>query len=359
MKKWIISIVVVMIVIGAGATANSYYTNKNTTTTTQTVQTQTATAETENVEVAVSGTGNISSINKETLTAEGNATVDEVLVAVGDTVAEGDELVTFVDDTLDPIVAPFSGEITSLNVEADGKVQMGTELVGVTDYSNLEMIVNVDELDIAKVKVGQTAKVDVSALTDKEFTGTVTSVAKEANDDSSSTVAKYKVKITINEPTDIKVGMTAEATITTEKKENVVTVPVAAIQKQDDKYYVLVPSKDQTTTTSTDQSNGATTTTNNSKSTSDNSTTATIKTTQKTVEIGLQNNTVVEITSGLAEGDEVVLPSLNSNSSNSNQNSNNMFQGGFPGGDMGQGGPPSGMPQGTNGGSQSGSQGGN
>lgn len=337
MKKWLISIVVMIVLIGGGAVAYSYYHNDTQENTTPKTQTQTATAETGTIEVTVSGTGNISSINKEMLTSEGNATVDEVLVAAGDTVAAGDELITFEDDQLDPITAPFAGEITTLNVEEDGTVQMGAELIEVTDYSNLEMIVNIDELDIDKVQVGQTANIDVSALPDSEFTGTVTSVAKEANSDSSSSVAKYQVNLTINEPTGIKVGMTAEATITTEKKENIVTVPVAAVQKQDDGYYVLVPSDNQTTAETTDQNESTATTTDDSSSTS-------IQTTKQTIEIGLQNATVVEIVSGLAEGDTVVLPSLNSdssNSSNGNQNGNSFFSTG----DMGQA-PQGGMPPG-------------
>ncbi|WP_147534021.1 efflux RND transporter periplasmic adaptor subunit [Bacillus marasmi] len=328
MKKWIISTALVIILVGGGVAVYQVFLNKEGATTTATAQTQTVAAELGDVEVAVSGTGNISAINKQTISSTGNGTVDVVNVAVGDSVTEGQELITFEDDRLEPIVAPFSGEITALNVTADDSVQMGTELIVVTDYSNLQMIVNVDELDIAKVQVGQAAKIEVSALLDKEFTGTVTSVAKEANSDASSSVAKYEVKITINEPTEMKVGMTAEATITIEKKENVLTVPVAAIQKQDDMYYVLIPTEEQTVVAEEQTQESAS-----------NSSTQTIQTKQQNVEIGLQNDTSVEIVSGIAEGEEVVLPSLNSNSSN-NQRDGKMMQSGFPGANMMQGGMP-------------------
>jgi hypothetical protein len=334
MKKWIISIVVLVVVIGGGFTGYSYFSNKSEAASVPQNQTLTAAAEVGNVEVNVSGTGNISVMNEEMIMAEDNATVEEVLVSVGDTVAAGAELITFTEDDIDPIVAPFAGEITVLNVEAEMDIQMKTELVQVTDYTNLEMVVNVDELDISKIQVGQTAAIAVNALPDKEFTGTVTSVSKEATEDSSSTVAKYEVKIQINEPAEIKVGMTAEATITTEKKENVVTVPVAAIQKQNDSYYVLVPSDDQPAAVAESE---------------EGSEKSTIKTTQQPVEIGLQNSTTVEIVSGLAAGDEVVLPSLNTE--NSAQSGNAMFPGsgggGFPGGNMGQ--RPDGMPKGDRG----------
>ncbi len=271
MKKWMISLVILVVLIGAGFGGYRYFASKSEAASVPEVQTLTSAAEVGNVEVSVSGTGNISVINEEMITAEENATVEEVLVAVGDTVAAGAELITFTDDDIDPIVAPFAGEITALNVEAEMDVQIKTELIEVTDYTNLEMVVNIDELDVSKIQVGQAAAIDVNALTDKEFTGTVTSVSKEATEDSSSTVAKYAVKIKIDEPAGMKVGLTAEATITTEKKENVVTVPVAAIQKQNDRYYVLIPSQDQSSEVEGQE---------------ETSQESTIKTTQQPVEIG-------------------------------------------------------------------------
>ena len=328
-KKWIISGVSV-VVIGTGIGSYYYFTNDNQTEVRAQVRTQTATAETGDVEIEISGTGSIATINKETYTSTGNATVDEVLVEVGDEVEEGDELVTFEDDTLDPIEATFSGEITALNVEEDGNVSMGTEVVTVTDYDHLEMVVNVDELDISKVKVGQEASISVSALEDKEFTGKVTSVAKEANSDNTS-VAKYAVTVKISKPSGLLVGMTAEATITTSTAKDVITVPIEAVQKEDDEYYVLVASG---TTTNED---GTTET----------------ESTKQTVEVGLENTEVAEIKSGLEEGTTVVLPTFESSSDSETQG---MFPGGgqMPSGEgrgqMPEGGQGGGMPSGGFGG---------
>lgn len=328
-KKWIISGVTVL-VIGTGIGSYYYFSNDNQTEVRAQARTQTATAEAGDVEIEVSGTGSIAAINKETFTAEGNATVDEVLVEAGDKVEKGDELVTFENDTLDPIVATFSGEITALNVEEDGNVSMGTEIVTVTDYDNLEMVVNVDELDISKVKAGQAVNVKVSALEDKEFTGKVTSVAKEANSDSTS-VAKYAVAVKITKPSGLLVGMTAEATITTDKAEDVVTVPVEAVQKENDEYYVLV-------------ANGTNTNEGDTKETAS---------TKQTVEVGLQNTEVAEIKSGLEEGTTVVLPTFESSSDSEAQG---MFPGGgqMPNGEgrgqMPGGGQGGGMPAGGFGG---------
>lgn len=338
MKKWIISVVVLVVLIGGGATAYGIYNSKKEEASTPVMQTQTAVAEVGNVEVNVSGTGSITTINKEMMLAEGNnAVVEDVLVAVGDTVEEGEDLITFEDDTLDPIEAPFSGEITTLNVEEEDTVSMGTELVEVTNYSNLEMVVNVDELDISKVKVGQTAQIDVSALPDTEFTGTVTSVSKEANESETSSVAQYAVNVKINKPAGIKVGMTAEAVITTESKENVLTVPIEAVQTQGDQYYVQVSAAEGvTTSTETEQQE-------QTSGTDKETNAAALQGTQKTVEVGLQNDEVAEIVSGLSEGEEVILPTLQS-SDDSESGMQEMMKGGFPGGDM----PSGGMGQGGN-----------
>jgi len=298
-KKWIISGVAV-VVIGSGIGSYFYFSKEEQPVMAQ-AKTQTATAEVGDVKIDVSGSGSISAINSETISGTDNATVDEVLVSVGDEVEEGDELITF-DGDVDPITAPFDGEITSLNIEEGDTVSKETEVLGITDYDTLEMVVNVDELDISKVKVGQAATLTVSALEDKEFKGKVTSVAKEANTDSTSSTAKYAVTVKVTKPTGLLIGMTAEATITTSSKSDVITVPVEAVQKQDDEYYVLIPSG---TTTSED---GSTET----------------STTKQTVEVGLENEEVAEITSGLDEGTTVVLPTFES--------SNDSSQGGFPGG---------------------------
>ena len=338
MKKWIVSIVVIILVIGGGVTAYGIYTSKQEEATIPAMETQTAVAEVGNVEVNISGTGGISTINKEMLTTEeNNAVIEEVLVEVGDTVEEGDELITFEDDDLDPIEAPFSGEITTLNVEAEDTISMETEMIEVTDYGNLQMVVNVDELDISKVKVGQGADIEVNALPDANFTGTVTSVSREANESEGSSVAQYAVNVIINEPTGIKVGMTAEAVITTESKENVVTVPIEAVQKQDDQYYVRIQTAEETNT-STEQE----------KSGTDEEASPVSQGTQKTVEVGLQNEEVAEIISGLSEGEEVVLPTLQS-SDDTESGMGNMMKG-FQGGEMPSGGqlPEGGMGQGGN-----------
>ncbi|REJ13573.1 MAG: efflux transporter periplasmic adaptor subunit [Caldibacillus debilis] len=317
--KWAIALFAAALVIGGGLAAYHLYKRSNLPQNASgQAAMQTVAAEIGDVEVTVSGTGTISAINKETLTAEGNATVDEVLADVGDKVSEGDELITFENDAIDPITAPFSGEITSLNVEEGDRVNTGSELAEVTDYNNLEMIVNVDELDISKVKKGQKAKIEINAFPDREFSGTVTDVAKEANENSSGSVAKFAVHVKLDDAKGVLVGMTAEAVITTDTAKGVVTLPIEAVQTDGDAYYVLLPADDGADSAETNVSYR-----------------------RQTVEIGLQNTDKVEIKSGLSAGDQVLVPVFERNNSGEENvrirsrfpgGEGGFFNGGFPGG---------------------------
>lgn len=192
--------------------------------------------------------------------------------------------------------------------------------------------INVDELDITSVKEGQTAKITLDAIDGEEFEGTITSVSSEASSGSSS--AKYPVEITFDKTDDMRIGMTASASISIDESEDAVLIPVDALQEKGNKTFVYTE-KD-----------------------SDGNLSGEVE-----VETGLSNGNKVEITSGLKSGDTVYyLKTTSSGSSDSQQNMQDM--GGGPGGngeapsgDMGGNGGPGGnsgeAPSGAPGGSSS------
>ena len=160
--------------------------------------------------------------------------------------------------------------------------------------------VNVDELDITSVKEGQTAKITLDAIDGEEFEGTITSVSSEASSGSSS--AKYPVEITFDKTDDMRIGMTASASISIDEAEDAVLIPVDALQEKGNKTFVYTE-KD-----------------------SDGNLSGEVE-----VETGLSNGNKVEITSGLKSGDTVYyLKTTSSGSSDSQQNMQDM--GGGPGG---------------------------
>ena len=96
--------------------------------------------------------------------------------------------------------------------------------------------VSVDELDINSVEIGQEASVTFDAIEDKEFTGEVTEIGNTALVNGG--VAKYTVSVSVPKDEEMKQGMNASATITIENRENVITIPVNALQEKGNKVFV-------------------------------------------------------------------------------------------------------------------------
>ncbi len=141
------------------------------------------------------------------------------------------------------VAATMSGKITELKVaEAGQKVQAGAAILTITDYSLLQSVIQVDELDVTKVKLGQKAAVLLDALEDLSIEGTVTGIADEGT--SSGGVALFDVTIEFAAQEGIRIGMSASAEITVESKQDVLMVPIEAIREAGTQKMVLVASGD-------------------------------------------------------------------------------------------------------------------
>lgn len=151
------------------------------------------------------------------------------------------------------IYAPADGTISSLNVELGERVlgtqQMaGTEILRVANLNSMEVEVDVNENDIVKINVGDTAKVEVDAYLKKEFKGVVTSISNSASTAlTADQVTNFKVKVRIlkesymdlleGKPTTyspFRPGMTATVDIITTRKVNVIGVPISSIVVKSD-----------------------------------------------------------------------------------------------------------------------------
>ena len=151
------------------------------------------------------------------------------------------------------IYAPADGTISMLNVELGERVlgtqQMtGTEILRVANLNNMEVEVDVNENDIVKINVGDSAKVEVDAYLKKEFKGIVTSISNSASSTlTADQVTNFKVKVRIlkesyldlieGKPTSyspFRPGMTATVDIITTRKENCVGVPISSVVVKSD-----------------------------------------------------------------------------------------------------------------------------
>ncbi|NMH27121.1 efflux RND transporter periplasmic adaptor subunit [Flavobacterium silvaticum] len=146
------------------------------------------------------------------------------------------------------IYAPADGTISVLGVELGERVlgtqQMaGTEILRVANLNNMEVEVDVNENDIVKIKLGDSADVEVDAYTKKKFKGLVTSISNSASTTTTADqVTNFKVKVRIlkssyadlleGKPENFspfRPGMTATVDIITKKRENVLAVPISSV----------------------------------------------------------------------------------------------------------------------------------
>ena len=197
-----------------------------------------------------------------------------------------------------------SGE-EETQTDTDSQYSTDTTAFTISGDTSMLLSVSVDELDINSVTKGQKAEVTFDAIEDKTFEGTVTKVGNTAS--ASGGVAKYTVEITIPKDEEMKAGMNASATITIEEKENIVTIPVNALQERGEEVFVYTEQDDEGNLSGEQQ-----------------------------VTTGLSDGENVEITEGLSEGDVVYYQKTGGG----NTSSDTGFS--MPGGDMGD------MPGGIN-----------
>lgn len=145
------------------------------------------------------------------------------------------------------IYAPISGTISKLNVELGervvGTIQMsGTEILRIANLNRMEARVNVNENDIVKVNLGDTALVEVDAYLNRKFKGVVSQIANTANSSGTSTdqVTSFEVRVAIlptsytdlqrsSHQSPFRPGMSATVDILTNTKDSVLCVPIQAV----------------------------------------------------------------------------------------------------------------------------------
>jgi len=185
---------------------------------------------------------------------------------------------SLMSDTM--IKAPVDGIVTKINVDVGEQSSMSQAAISMIGLSNTQIKVDVPESDITKLKVGDTVDITLDAFgNDQKFSGTVIFI------DPASTVISeviyYKVTVGFNVKDEkIKSGMTANLTILTNNKDNVLVVPSRAVSARGDVRFVQVLENN--------------------------------KAVEKEVQVGLKGDDGLwEITSGLNAGEKVIISTKN------------------------------------------------
>ena len=218
------------------------------------------------------------------------------------------------------IYSPESGTISLLNVELGERVlgtqQMaGTELLRVANLNNMEVEVDVNENDIVKINIGDSAKVEVDAYLKKEFKGIVTSISNSASTAlTADQVTNFKVKVRILKESYLDLlegkpvtyspfrpGMTATVDIITTRKELVLGVPISSVVVKSD-----------TTSTSKMMAENSSESVEKSAPKSDKKLECVFvkvgdKAKLRIIKTGIQDDTNIEVLTGLKKGDEIII----------------------------------------------------
>ena len=133
------------------------------------------------------------------------------------------------------ITSPISGTIIEKAAKVGDALSTGSDLCTIYDLSYLEMTINVDELQVSSLSVGQTVQVTADAVQDRTYEGVVTRVSMKG--DTSGGTTTYPVTVRIDETDGLRPGMNANAEIVVAQAKNALAVPNAAVVRGG---YVLV-----------------------------------------------------------------------------------------------------------------------
>ncbi|MEG1658557.1 MAG: efflux RND transporter periplasmic adaptor subunit, partial [Oscillibacter sp.] len=257
------------------------------------------------------GDSKVTMASAATVYASGNGTVTGFDKLVGSTVKKGEALCTVeseanrnqvrnaqlgvksAQNAVDNyhISSPIAGTVIEKKFKAGDMVEgmNSGSLAIIFDLSYLKLTMNVDELDIGKVQVGQKVTITADALEGESFTGRVDKIS--INGTTNNGVTTYPVDIVIQEYGRLLPGMNVSASIIGEELKNVLCVPVDAVSRGN---VITVPGKGAMNAEGT----GVVDIT---------------KLEERTVELGRNDDAYIEVLSGLDDGETVLIQNQSSN----------------------------------------------
>lgn len=290
------------------------------------------------------------------VTAEASGKISGLSWLAGDTISEGDRICTITGNSVDnsiqnaeinvenaqsslenaketlddySITAPISGEVVTKNAKAGDKIEGGSDgtLCVIYDLSYLEMTMNIDELDISDVAVGQEVQITADAVEGTTYTGVVTKVSVAGT--TSGGITTYPVTVRIDETDGLRPGMNVDAEIILDSAEDVLAIPSGAVNRGNT---VLITADSPSAANALDQE-------------------APEGYVYVEVETGISDDNYIEVLSGLQEGDTVAYLQTSGGSGDMSMGAMGMMPAGGMGGmDGGMSGGPGGGGGGMSGG---------
>lgn len=315
-KSKAIWVILLLIILLAGI-VYFYFNQTEATDATMTQSTSTTVKEvtvgTQTITKTLTSSGEIASNLTETLELNTYRYFKEILVETNDFVAEGEALLAYTNGTY--LYAPYDLVVTAISVPEEGYICTSKHGITVQSTGSLTLTLKIDETEIGSVAVGQEVTITPNAYEDKTYTGTITKINQIGS--YASNGSSFTGTVVFDNDGDLKIGMSASCTIILEKAENVVAVPIEAVQTQNNEKYVIVKTAEGTTK-------------------------------NVTITTGISNDAYVEIKSGLSGGEIIQMIEETTSSTNGKNRGQGMeMQGGMmERGNNGQGGSVPSMPSG-------------
>lgn len=282
-KSKIIWVILVLVLVLIGIVV--VYCNQNTTVVATTKDSSTTTKEvavsTQTITKTLTSSGEISSSQEENLELNTYRYFKEIYVEENTFIAEGEKILKYTNGTY--LTAPYDCVVTKINVPDAGDQCTSQNYITVQNTESLVMTLSIDEEEIGKVAVGQEVEITVNAYEDNTYIGSITKINEIGS--YASNGSSFTATVKFENDGNIKIGMSGSATVTLEKAEEVIAVPVEAVQTQNNTKYVVVKNANGTTE-------------------------------NITVDTGISNDAYVEIKSGLT-GTETIVMTVTTSSSDS------------------------------------------
>lgn len=306
-NKWVWAVLALLVVVGGGGTY-WWYGSRDGAPVYRAVSVKRGP-----IEVTIVSTGVVQPRNRLEIKPPIAGRVEEVLVREGERVAKG-QLLAWMSSSeraalLDaarargpeevrrweelyratPILAPINGTIIARKVEPGQTFTSNDAVLVMSDQ--LTVRAQVDETDIAKVKLRQSAHVTLDAYPDTSFGGVVEEIAYDAK--TVNNVTTYDVNLLPQKPPAfLRAGMTANVNFRLESRDAALLMPAAAIKVRDGKTYALVPAEDGSPV-------------------------------EREIRVGVSDGRNSEVLEGLAEGDKVLIAQLGKKSRSNSLGSSN------------------------------------
>ena len=219
--------------------------------------------------------GVIESQSREDIMAASALEISELYVSEGELIAEDTDLYEPVSGDL--VTATVAGEVAEIYYEEDETVAAGGKIMEIVDFTNLQVSIKVDEYQLSTLAVGAPVTINIDSI-GRSVQGSVSEISREAKNENG--VAYFTAIVDFQGDAQIRIGMNAEVVIVKEQADNVLTVPVDAIQfGADNETFVLVKNESE-------------------------------ETENRPVTTGITDGINIQITEGLAENEVVFIPMI-------------------------------------------------